>query len=67
MLTSAPDQAEALLALFKAQGVPARRIGTVGGETLAVKVGGGKPCELSWPVAGLHRAWDESLAANLAM
>ena len=66
LLTAAPDQAEALLALLHSQDVPARRIGAVGGETLSVHVDGPNPRDLSWPVATLHRLWDESLAENLS-
>ena len=62
LLTAAPDHADALVALLEDQGVPAHRIGSVGGATLAVTVAAR---ELKWPVADLHRAWDEALAACL--
>jgi phosphoribosylformylglycinamidine synthase len=62
LLTAAPNQADALLALLEKQGVPAHRIGTVGGAILSLAIAAR---ELKWQVADLHRAWDESLAACL--
>ncbi|MCP5522949.1 MAG: phosphoribosylformylglycinamidine synthase subunit PurL [Verrucomicrobiales bacterium] len=44
-------------------GVPARRIGTVGGEALRMKAGG---LELSAPVAELHDIWWNSLGRAMA-
>ncbi|MBN9694152.1 MAG: phosphoribosylformylglycinamidine synthase subunit PurL [Verrucomicrobia bacterium] len=44
-------------------GVPAMRLGTVGGEVLAIKAGGQ---EFSVPVAELHDAWWNSIARAMA-
>jgi hypothetical protein len=40
-------------------GVPAARIGTVGGDKLAIKTGAG---EFSAPLTELHDAWWNSIA-----
>jgi phosphoribosylformylglycinamidine synthase subunit PurL len=65
LLTCASDQADALLVLLEAHGVPARKIGTVGGETLSIQVAGATPRSLSWPVAELYRVWDGLLGSCL--
>jgi phosphoribosylformylglycinamidine synthase II len=59
LLTAALDQADALIDLLEKEGVPARKLGTVGGETLSVAI---SSRELAWPVAELHGAWDNALA-----
>jgi phosphoribosylformylglycinamidine synthase II len=64
LLTVAPDHAEALLSLLQSQGVPARKLGSVGGDTITVQAG---PQAFSWAVADLHRIWDSSLASYLEM
>ena len=43
----------------KILGIAATRLGTVGGTTLAIKIGTG---ELSWPVSELHDLWFNSIA-----
>jgi phosphoribosylformylglycinamidine synthase len=43
----------------KLLGVPAMRLGTVGGDKLSIKIGAG---EFAWPVAELHDAWWNALA-----
>ncbi|MCI0744906.1 MAG: phosphoribosylformylglycinamidine synthase subunit PurL [Verrucomicrobia subdivision 3 bacterium] len=43
----------------KLLGVPALRLGTVGGETLSLKTAGG---DLVWPLAELHDLWWNSIA-----
>jgi phosphoribosylformylglycinamidine synthase II len=65
LLTAAPENAAALLALLAQAGVPACRIGTVGGTELAVKIEGKTPRDLHWDVAELHRAWDAALGTYL--
>ncbi|MCL4788348.1 MAG: phosphoribosylformylglycinamidine synthase subunit PurL [Verrucomicrobia bacterium] len=47
----------------KLMGVPAARIGTVGGDKLAVKTAGG---EFSAPLTELHDAWWNSIARAMA-
>ncbi len=67
LVTSRPENASALIALFELRGVPARRIGTVGGPDLVVQVAGGPASrELKWNIASLHQTWDGSLASYLA-
>jgi len=65
LLTCAPDQADALLGLLESHGVSARKIGTVGGEALSVRVTGAMSRSLSWPVTELYRVWDELLGSCL--
>lgn len=61
LVTTRPENASALAALLELRGVPARRIGTVGGKELVVQVGGSTPREFKWDVAALHKAWDKAL------
>ena len=66
LLTTRPENASALVALLELRGVPSRRIGTVGGPDLTIKVGGSIPRNFTWPVASLHQAWDGALDSYLA-
>jgi phosphoribosylformylglycinamidine synthase len=66
LVTTAPGNAAALAARFEQLGVPARHIGTVGGNKLAVSVAGPAPRDLAWDVAALYQAWDGALASYLA-
>ena len=62
ILTTRPENATALAALFELRGVPAQRIGTVGGNELVVQVGGSTPSELKWDVSrSCTGAWDGAL------
>jgi phosphoribosylformylglycinamidine synthase len=65
LLTCASNQAGALQDRLRQQGVAALAIGTVGSAFLRIKIDGSKPLEMTWSVADLHAAWDESLAACL--
>jgi phosphoribosylformylglycinamidine synthase II len=65
LLTTRAEKVSSLLALLKRAGVPARQIGTVGGDELRVQVAGPASRELAWKVADLHRIWDGSLGAYL--
>ena len=65
LLTASPENAGALLALLAEVGVPAQRIGTVGGEKLSVEIGGPSPRQFAWEVAALHAAWDGALEKYL--
>ncbi|MEA3209548.1 MAG: phosphoribosylformylglycinamidine synthase subunit PurL [Chthoniobacter sp.] len=49
----------AVLALLEWRGLPARRLGTVGGEELQIKANGR---EWHWPISELHAAWYGSIA-----
>jgi phosphoribosylformylglycinamidine (FGAM) synthase-like enzyme len=59
VVTTAALDAGKLLAQAKLLGVPALRLGTVGGDVLAVKTAGG---EFATPLAELHDAWWNSIA-----
>jgi phosphoribosylformylglycinamidine synthase len=58
VITTSAVNAGKVLAQAKILGVPAQRIGQVGGDVLSIKTGAG---EWSWPVAELHDAWWNSL------
>ena len=66
LITTRPENASALVALIELRGVPARRIGTVGGRELAVKVLGPVPREFTWEVSALHAIWNGALESYLA-
>jgi len=66
LITTRPENASALAALIELRGVPARRIGTVGGRDLVVKIAGPAPREFTWEVSALHDAWDIALDSYLA-
>ena len=55
---SAPDAEEALSRL-EADGVPARRLGTVGGSELVIDTGAAR---YVWPTEALRRAWGDAIA-----
>jgi hypothetical protein len=46
--------------------VPARRIGTAGGNQLTVQVGWPTPREFNWDVSALYQTWDKVLDSCLA-
>jgi hypothetical protein len=51
-----------VLSLLEWRGVPARRLGVVGGKELKIDVAGQ---QLAWPLADLHGAWYDSIAAAM--
>ena len=65
IISVAAANASAVLSLLEWRCVPARRIGTVGGDALVVRADGG---ELNWKLAVLHKAWyfsiSEAMSAN---
>ena len=61
IITTRPENASALVSLLELRGVPARRIGTVGGSELVVQAGGAAPREFKWDAAALHRVWNGAL------
>ncbi len=66
-LLSVPrDRAGEVVDIFRAHGVPITSLGVVGGDTLRVDIPDRPNLKLAWPIADLHRAWDESLAAYLS-
>jgi phosphoribosylformylglycinamidine synthase len=52
-------ESEAVLQFAKERGVPAQRLGTVGGDALAIAAGGNI---LRWPIAEIHDDWFNSIA-----
>jgi phosphoribosylformylglycinamidine synthase len=62
LITVAPLHATKVVAQAAILGIPARRIGTVGGDRLEVKTAAG---QWSWPVSALHDTWWNSLARAL--
>ena len=56
------ENAAAALSLAQWQGVPARRLGFVGGDQLRIKASGG---DWSWPVKELHEAWWGSIKRSM--
>ena len=54
VLTTSAANASALLSLLEWRGIPARRLGTVGGAALKIKTG---PAEFAWSTADLAHAW----------
>ena len=58
VVTCAPRDAAVMVERARLMGVPAHRIGTVGGESLVLRTPHG---EFTWPVADLHDLWWNSL------
>jgi phosphoribosylformylglycinamidine synthase len=65
LLTASPEKIDALLASLEDSGVPASRIGTVGGAKLSVAFGEPGTPGVVLDVAKLHEAWDGALAGYL--
>lgn len=63
VVTTPALQAAKVVAQAGLLGVPARVIGRVGGDQLALKTAGG---EWSWPVAELHDRWWNAIARAMA-
>ncbi len=57
------NNASAALSLLEWRGVPARKLGSVGGSELTIRAHGEA---LSWPAAELHRAWYFAIADCMA-
>ena len=58
VLSTRASNASTILMLLELRGIPARRLGTVGGNELRIKSGA---TELAWPVAELHTAWADAI------
>jgi phosphoribosylformylglycinamidine synthase len=54
-----PSEAVKVVERAKLMGVPAARVGTVGGEKLSIRTPKG---EFSWDLPGLHDLWWNSIA-----
>jgi phosphoribosylformylglycinamidine synthase len=63
VISCKPLDAVKVIERAKLVGVPAQRIGTVGGDKLSIKTTAG---ESSWPLSDLHDAWWRSIARAMA-
>ena len=63
ILSLKPTDVAAVLMLLELRGVPARRIGTVGGDMLKLTANGE---HLAWPHADRRTAWYDSIAKAMA-
>jgi len=63
LLSAKPENAEKLAALLKEQGVPAARLGTVGGDRLTIKIAGHTAVDA--PVEELRRVWKEAIPCRM--
>jgi phosphoribosylformylglycinamidine synthase len=58
-----PTDVAPILLLLELRGIPARRIGTVGGDLLKITANG---TTLAWPLAELRTAWYDSIATAMS-
>ncbi|HEY5036361.1 MAG TPA: phosphoribosylformylglycinamidine synthase subunit PurL, partial [Chthoniobacterales bacterium] len=59
VISTVPENAAAVMQLSQEHNVPAKRLGTVGGDTLTIALAGE---HLSWRIASLHDDWFQSIA-----
>ena len=59
VISSVPENAEAVLRLCQARKVPAHRIGAVGGDQLDIALAGN---DIRSPIAEIHRDWFNAIA-----
>ncbi len=59
VISVAADNLEKAHAILEAAGIPQQRLGTVGGEHLAIEISG---TERRWPIAQLHDEWYFAIA-----
>ena len=64
IISVSPENAERALSMAKQSGVPAGRLGTVGGSTLSITTGRGAH---TWPLAKLHDTWFHTIARAMAV
>jgi phosphoribosylformylglycinamidine synthase len=62
IISVAASNASAVLALCEWRGVPAQRLGTVGGRDLTITTAGET---FVWPLASLHSAWYSAIASAM--
>ena len=60
VISTVPENAEAVLQLFVQRGLPAHRLGTVGSSELAITATGET---LRWPIQEIHADWYNAIAA----
>jgi phosphoribosylformylglycinamidine synthase II len=59
VISTVPENADAVLQFSQSRGVPAHRLGTIGGEHLKIAVAGET---LRWPVPEIHDDWFNAIA-----
>jgi phosphoribosylformylglycinamidine synthase subunit PurL len=59
LISTTATNASAVLSLLEWRGISAKRIGTVGGDALAIRADGR---EFDWKLAELHEAWYQSIS-----
>ncbi len=62
VISTVPENAEKVLHFLQSRNLPAHRLGTVGGDALAVTVAGET---LAWPLAQIHDDWFNAIANAL--
>ncbi len=62
VISTVPGNADAVLQLLTGRGVPAFRLGTVGGDELRIVVAGET---LRWPIREIHDDWQNAIAHAL--
>ena len=60
VISTVPENSEAILQLFVQRGLPAHRLGTVGSSELAITATGET---LRWPIQEIHADWYNAIAA----
>jgi phosphoribosylformylglycinamidine synthase subunit PurL len=60
VISTVPTSADGVMQLLQERGVPAHRLGTVGGDTLAIAAGGEN---LRWPIREIYDDWFNSIGA----
>jgi phosphoribosylformylglycinamidine synthase II len=63
VISTVPGNAEKVLHFFQNRNLPAHRLGTVGGDVLALMVAGET---LAWPLAQIHDDWFNAIANALS-
>lgn len=63
LLSAKPEQAESLAAYLEAQGVPAQKLGTVGGDRLTISVNG--HAAIDAPLNEFRKEWKEAIPCRM--
>ncbi len=59
VISTVPGSADAVMQMLKERGVPGHRLGTVGGDSLAIRAAGEA---LQWPLDEIHDDWFHAIA-----
>jgi phosphoribosylformylglycinamidine synthase II len=63
VISTVPENADAVLQFSQSRGVPAHRLGTIGGEHLEIAVAGET---LRWPMHEIHDDWFNAIASAVS-